>query len=307
MKDERKTNERSDMEETNRKKILFIINPVSGIGKQKNIDELIRAHTDLSSYDFKVKFTTGPGHATELAREAVSAKVDIVVAVGGDGTVNEIGQVLVGSSAALGIIPTGSGNGLARHLRIPFRFKQAIEVINRCKIRKIDTATINDQVFLSIAGVGYDAFVAKKFAEAPKRGFFTYFRIVSNEYSQYRPKKYTLEVDGEIIIRRALAITFANSNQFGNNASIDPNAKLDDGLIDVCIVRRVPLWLVPFYLPALFFKTFHKTHYMEIIRAKKAVVTRKKGKSIHLDGDPSKTGKVLEMKVNPLSLNIIVP
>jgi diacylglycerol kinase family enzyme len=207
----------------------------------------------------------------------------------------------------LGIIPTGSGNGLARHLKIPFSFEKAIDVINHCKIRKIDTATINGQIFLSIAGVGYDAFVAKKFASAPKRGFFTYFRIVSNEYPQYQPKKYILEIDGKIIRRKALSITFANSNQFGNNTSIDPQAKLDDGLIDVCIVRRIPLWLVPFYVPMLFFKTFHKTHYIEIIRAKKAIVTRKKGKTIHLDGDPLKTGKVLEMKVNPLSLNIIVP
>jgi diacylglycerol kinase (ATP) len=290
-----------------KKVILFIINPISGIGKQKNIEDLIRSHTDAAVYDYQVKFTKGPGDGTFLAGKAVASGVDIVVAVGGDGTVNEIGQALVGSETALGIIPTGSGNGLARHLKIPFNFDKAIDVINRCKVRKIDTATINDQIFLSIAGVGYDAFVAKKFANADKRGFFTYFRIVSNEYPKYRPKRYTLEVDGRIIKRKALSITFANSNQFGNNTSIAPNAKLDDGLIDVCIVRRIPLYLVPFYVPLLFTKTFHKTHYIEIIRAKKAVVTREKGKTIHLDGDPTKTGKVLEMKVNPLSLNIIIP
>ena len=296
------------MGELSKKKvILFIINPISGIGKQKNIEDLIRDHTDNALYDFQVKFTKGPGNGTGLAKEAVNSGADIVVAVGGDGTVNEIGQALVGTSTALGIIPTGSGNGLARHLKIPFGFEKAIEVINKCKIKKIDTATINDQVFLSIAGVGYDAFVAKKFANAQKRGFFTYFRIVSNEYPQYQPKRYVLEVDGKIIRRKALSITFANSNQFGNNTSISPNAKLDDGLVDVCIVRRIPLYLVPFYVPLLFTKTFHKTHYIEIIRAKSAVVTRKKGKTIHLDGDPTQTGKVLEMKVNPLSLNIIIP
>jgi YegS/Rv2252/BmrU family lipid kinase len=268
---------------------------------------LIHDQIDSSTFDYTIKFTSGPGNGTELAKEAVDAGVDIVVAIGGDGTVNEIGQVLVGSKTTLGIIPTGSGNGLARHLKIPFKFDKAIAVINGNKIRKIDTATINNQIFLSIAGVGYDAFVAKKFAAAPKRGFFTYFRIVSNEYSQYKPKKYELEIDGKTITRRALSITFANSNQFGNNTSIDPNAKLDDGLIDVCIVRRIPLWLVPFYVPMLFTKTFHKTHYIEIIRAKHAVVTRKKGKNIHLDGDPCDTGKILEMKVNPLSLSVIVP
>lgn len=296
------------MEEQPRKKnILYIINPISGIGKQKNIEELIRKYTDIASFDFQVKFTQGPCHGTELAKEAVTSGVDVVVAVGGDGTVNEIGQALVGSETAMGIIPTGSGNGLARHLKIPFSFEKAIKVINQCKIRKIDTATVNDQVFLSMAGVGYDAFVAKKFAKAPQRGFLSYFRIVSNEYPLYKPKKYDLEIDGRIIRRKALFITLANSNQYGNNTSIDPHARLDDGLIDVCIVRRIPLLLVPLYVPMLFTRTFHKTHYIEIIRAKNAVITRKKGKTIHLDGDPSSMGKVLEMRVNPLSLNIIVP
>jgi diacylglycerol kinase (ATP) len=296
------------MEEQHHKKvILFIVNPISGIGKQKNIEKLIKAHSDDTICDYQVKFTTGPGNGTMLATEAVSNGVDVVVAIGGDGTVNEIGQALVGSPTALGIIPTGSGNGLARHLKIPFQFIRAIDVINKGKIRKIDTATINGQIFLSMAGVGYDAFVAKKFAKALKRGFFTYFRIVSEEYTQYRPKKYILEIDGKTIYRKALSITFANSNQFGNNTSIDPAAKLDDGLIDVCIVRRVPLWLIPFYVPMLFTKTFHKTQYIEIIKAKQALVRRKKGKTIHLDGDPCQTGKLLEMKVNPLSLNIIVP
>jgi diacylglycerol kinase (ATP) len=290
-----------------KKKIVFIINPISGIGKQKNIAGMISAHLDASVYDFDIRTTTGPGDATALAAGAVAAGVDVVVAVGGDGTVNEIGQALIGHPTALGIIPTGSGNGLAHHLKIPFKFDKAIEVINRWHTRKIDTATINGQIFLSIAGVGYDAYVAKKFADAPKRGFFTYFRIVSNEYPLYKPKRYVLEVDGKILRRKALAITFANSNQFGNNTSISPNSKLDDGYVDICILRRIPLLLMPFYVPLLFTKAFHKTHYIEIIRAKQAVVTRKKAKTIHLDGDPAKTGKVIEMKVNPLSLNIIVP
>jgi len=290
-----------------KKKVLYIINPISGIGKQKNIEKVIREKNDPSLFEFSLAFTTAPGHATHLAKDAVESGAEIVVAVGGDGTVNEIGQTLVGTSAALGIVPTGSGNGLARHLRIPMNIGKAIDIIIRGKIRKIDTATLNDQVFLSIAGIGYDAFVAKKFSDAPKRGFFTYFRIVSNEYPNYRPKKYILEVDGKTLKRRALFITLANSNQFGNNTSIDPSAKIDDGLIDVCIVRKIPLLLIPLYVPLLFTKTFHKTHYIEIIRVKQAMIRRKKGKGIHLDGDPMKTGKVLEMKVNPLSLNIIVP
>ncbi|MGE5424270.1 MAG: diacylglycerol/lipid kinase family protein, partial [Syntrophothermus sp.] len=231
----------------------------------------------------------------------------VVVAVGGDGTVNEIGQALVGTSVAMGIIPAGSGNGLARHLKIPFTFEKAIRVLNQGKIHAIDTATINDRVFLNVAGVGYEAFVAKKFARASKRGFFTYFRIVTNEYPGYKPKKYVLTIDGKKIIRRALTISFANSNQWGNNASVAPQASVDDGYIDLCIIRRIPLLKLPFLVPLLFIRTFHKTHYIEIIRVKEVTIERKKGKSIHFDGDPFQMGEILEMKINPLSLNVIIP
>jgi YegS/Rv2252/BmrU family lipid kinase len=290
-----------------KKKIVFIINPISGLGKQKFAEDKINTFLDHDKYEASIDYTECPGHATELTTKAVAGGADIVVAVGGDGTVNEVGQALVNTKTAMGILPAGSGNGLARHLKIPAGFKKAIRIINKGTIKKIDTASINGRVFLSIAGVGYDAYVANQFAKAPKRGFFTYFSIVSGEYLKYKPKKYTINIDGKEITRRALLITFANSSQFGNNASIDPNAKLDDGFIDVCIVRRIPFLLVPFYVPMLFTKTFHKTHYIEIIRAKEATVTRKKGKSVHFDGDAVKMGNHLEMKINPLSLNIIVP
>jgi YegS/Rv2252/BmrU family lipid kinase len=289
------------------KKILFIINPISGKKKQEGIQEVIDKWIDKGKYVHSVTFTEKGGDAIEFTKNAVTDGFDIVVAVGGDGTVNEVGQVLVNTPVTMGIIPTGSGNGLARHLQIPFNFKKAIEVINEGNIREIDTATINDKVFLSIAGVGYDAYVARKFAKAGTRGFITYFRIVSREYPMYRPRKYKIEIDGTRITRRAMFITFANSNQFGNNTSIDPQARVDDGLIDICIVRRIPLLLLPFYVPFLFTKTFHKTHYIEIIKAKDVTITRKKGRTIHFDGEPCKMGKNLEMKINPLSLKIIVP
>ena len=294
-------------EELNKKQILFIVNPISGLGKQKRIEKWIDEGLDKSKFIYSIVHTTHAGHATELSKKAIEDGVNIIVAVGGDGTVNEVGQTLIGSSAAMGIIPTGSGNGLARHLKIPFNFTKAINVINKGNVRKIDTATLNDKVFLSVAGIGYDAFVARKFSKASKRGFISYFRIVTAEYPKYLPKKYKLEIDGEKITRRALLVTFANSNQFGNNTSIDPNAKIDDGFIDVCIVRRIPLLLVPFFVPLLFTKTFHKTHYIEIIKAKEVRIVRKKGKTVHFDGDPFKMSKTVDMKINPLSLNIIVP
>ena len=294
-------------EQLNKKKVLFIVNPVSGKGKKEDIELQVRENLDKSGFEFEIMESTHPGHAIELSKNAADNGYQIVVAVGGDGTVNEVGQALVGTNTALAIIPTGSGNGLARHLKIPFNVAKAIRIINRCKIIKIDTGTLNEKAFLSVAGIGYDAYVARKFAKAGKRGFSTYFRIVSREYSMYRPRKYNISTDGTMIKRRALLITFANSNQFGNNTSLDAEAVIDDGFIDVCIVKRIPFPFVPLYAPLLFLKKFHKTHYIEIIKAKSVTITRKKGRAVHLDGDPHKMGKRLEMKVNPLSLNIIVP
>jgi diacylglycerol kinase (ATP) len=295
------------VEEVKKKKILFIVNPVSGHGRSLKLEAVVEALIDKSIYEFEVVKTDHTGHAVELAKNAVERGFHIVAAVGGDGTVNEVGQSLVGTETAIAIIPSGSGNGLARDLKLPFNIVKSIQVINRGNLKKIDSATLNGRFFCNAAGIGYDAYVARKFAKAGTRGFKTYFRIVSGEYSMYRPRKYKINADGTEITRRALLITFANSSQFGNNTSIDPKAKLDDGLIDVCIVRRIPMLILPFYVPLLFTKNFHKSHYIEIIRAKSVLVTRKKGRAVHLDGDPHKMGKRIEMKINPLSLNVIVP
>jgi YegS/Rv2252/BmrU family lipid kinase len=289
------------------KRILFIVNPVSGIGKQRSVERLIENGLDKTKFVSSIVYTNAPGHASELSRKAADDGVEIVVAVGGDGTVNETAAGLVGTSASLAIVPAGSGNGLARHLKIPMNLKRAIEIVNRGNRLKIDTATINDQLFVNVAGVGFDASVAKKFAVAGKRGFSTYLRITTNSYKHYEPKQYTLIIDGKVFKRRALLISFANSSQFGNNTSIDPSASINDGYIDVCIVGKMPYWKALFFAPLLFLKKFDQTRYVEIIRAKEVVLKRSKGKSIHLDGDPKLMGKELIMKINPLSLNVIVP
>ena len=234
------------------KQIIFIINPVSGIGKHKIVERLAEELLDKSRFIPTIVYTNAAGHATEISRNAAADGIDIVVAVGGDGTVNETAAGLVGTATALGIVPAGSGNGLARHLKIPMNVRRAIEVINDGKSLKIDTATINDQLFVNLAGVGFDASVAKKFAVAGKRGFSTYLRITTNSYKNYEPKQYTLIIDGKVIKRRALLISFANSSQFGNNTSIDPTASINDGYIDVCIVGKMPYWKALILAPLLF-------------------------------------------------------
>ncbi|MCX6285310.1 MAG: diacylglycerol kinase family lipid kinase [Bacteroidetes bacterium] len=289
------------------KKIIFIVNPISGVGKQKGIEKLVKKHLDASLFDYSVVYTGKPGHATELSRDAVNRGLDAVIVVGGDGTVNETAQGLIGSKTALGIIPTGSGNGLSRHLKIPMNPAKAIRILNNYKITSIDTATLNDNLFVSVAGVGFDARVAKEFAKSGKRGFRKYFNIATTAYATYKPRKYTMVIDGEEITRRALMISFANSSQFGNNTSIDPNAKIDDGFIDVCIVSKVPYWKTLFLAPLLFIKRFDRTSYVEIIQAKDVELVRKKGKSGHLDGDPFVAGKNVHLKIQPLSLKVIIP
>jgi diacylglycerol kinase (ATP) len=292
--------------ESARKKILFIINPISGVGKQKCVEKLIAERIDSNLYSVEIAYTTAPGDATEISRKAAAGGIDIVVAVGGDGTVNEIATGLVETDTALGIVPAGSGNGLARHLNIPMNMKTAIDIIGRGSIIKIDTATIDDQLFVNVAGVGFDASVAKKFAAAGKRGFSTYFRITATSYLNYEPKQYSLKIDGKVFKRRALLVSFANSSQFGNNTSIDPDASVRDGYIDVCIVGKMPKWKTIFLAPLLFMKKFDRTRYVEIIRAKEVIVKRKKGKSVHLDGDPKIMGKEFAVRINPLSLNVVV-
>ncbi len=289
------------------KKILFIVNPISGSGKNNPLEKYIKERFGNPDFSYKIVQTERPGHASDLSKTAVAEGTDIIVAVGGDGTVNETARAIIGTECALGIIPTGSGNGLARHLKLPFNVTKALDSIGAGKFIKIDTATLDDKVFLSMAGVGYDAHVAKKFANAGTRGFLTYFKIVSSDYKGYKPRKYKLILDGKTIKRTAFMVSFANSNQFGNNTSIDPNAKIDDGYIDVCIVRKVPMIRLPFILPLLFMGKFDKSLYIEIIRAKTITIKRKKGKAIHLDGDPYDSGKQFEIKIHPLSLKIIVP
>jgi diacylglycerol kinase (ATP) len=271
------------------KRILFVINPISGVGKQKSVEKLIGERVDKSRFSAEIAYTNAPGNATEISRKAAGDGVDIVVAVGGDGTVNEVASGLVGTSTALAIVPAGSGNGLARHLKIPMNLKSAIDVLDTGTVQKIDTATINDQLFVNVAGVGFDASVA------------------ASSYKDYKPKQYSLLIDGKLIKRRALLVSFANSSQFGNNTSIDPAASVNDGFIDVCIVGKVPEWKTIFLAPLLFLRRFDRTRYVEIIRAKEVILKRKKGKNIHLDGDPKIMGKELSIKINPLSLNVIVP
>jgi diacylglycerol kinase (ATP) len=292
-----------------KKRVLFVVNPASG-PKSDSVEEFAASvfkHLDTNLFDYQITVTESEKHASDLSRKAVEEDTDIVVAVGGDGTVNEVARELIGSHTALGIIPAGSGNGLAHHLNIPFNPADAILLINKGRILLMDTVSVNDVPYLSIAGIGFDALVADKFAGNLTRGLMAYLNIVSTEYYAYQPLEYKLTIDGNKNTYKALFISFANSDQFGYNTTIAPAARVDDGLMDVCIVKKVPLFTIPFVAPLLFVRQVHRTPFVDIIQAKEVVVHTKKELMVNVDGEPVQMKGPLKFSLIPHSLKVVIP
>ena len=291
-----------------KKRILFIVNPISGSRRKRNLPRLIDENINKSKFKVTIALTEYAKHAIDISRQAVINGFDIIVAVGGDGTINEVASQMIHSNSTLGIIPGGSGNGLARHLNIPLSPLKAIYLLNEGIETKIDTASINGKPFVSIAGVGFDALVAKKFSDSQRRGFLTYFKIAANEFVNYKPKKYTLRFnEGLYIKQRAFFIAFANSNQFGYNTKIAPNAKLNDGKIDVCIVQKPNVFQTPIVANLLLLKLIDRSPLVDIISTTGLVIERKKNKYVNIDGEPVKLKKKLKIEVVPKSLKVIIP
>ncbi|MDB5118486.1 MAG: diacylglycerol kinase [Mucilaginibacter sp.] len=284
-----------------KRKALFIINPISGGKRKDGVPQLIDKYLDGEA---TIVFTHGVSHASEVAAEAID-KYDLVVAVGGDGTVNEIASALVGSNAVLGVVPCGSGNGLSRFLGIPMDMQRSIENLNYGKAIKIDSAQANGKPFFNMAGMGFDAHIAEVFAHGKKRGFITYIKSALQEIIKYKPQTYQLEIDGVAYERTAFMLSFANSSQYGNNAHISPQASVQDGLIDVCIIKPFPLYRFPELGIRMFTKTTNKSKFVEIIRGKHILVRRNSAGPMHLDGEPEIAGSEIVINVLPGSLKVI--
>jgi len=218
------------------KKYLFITNPISGGKKSASLHKIVYS-TVRQIVNADLAVTEYPGHGRELAANAVEKGYDVVVAVGGDGTVNEVASSLVGTETALGIVPLGSGNGLARHLGIPLLPEKAIENILKSKPVTIDSAVINGTPFFCTAGIGFDAQVAMDYAEDGARGLTTYIKNAVKDWTTYKSGEYIIETEEGRIQTRALLITVGNANQWGNNFFITPTASLCDGKLDVTIVK----------------------------------------------------------------------
>ena len=289
-----------------KKTILFIINPISGTSSKYRIPEKIGQYVDKEKFDYEIKATEYAGHAKEMAEDAAKRGVDIVVAVGGDGTVNEVGSGLVHTQTAMGIIPYGSGNGLARHLLIPINIRKSVEIINRCEIHELDYGVINDHPFFCTCGMGFDAFVSMKFAEAGKRGPIAYIQKVLEEGAKYKPKTYEITEDSDTLHYKAFLISCANASQYGNNAYIAPQATMSDGLMDVIIMEPFDVIEAPQIAIDMFSKTLNKNSKIKTFKTKQLHIRREQSGVIHYDGEPVMTGTDINVHIEEKGIRIVV-
>ncbi len=288
------------------KKITFILNPISGTISKAGVPELIDNTIDKDIYDYEIVFTERAGHATEIAAAEVAKGTDIVVAVGGDGTVNEVGRALVHTNTALAILPCGSGNGLARHLMLPMNLKKSIETINKGVIHDLDYGVINNIPFFCTCGIGFDAFVSMKFAEAGKRGPITYVENVLREGLRYKPETYTITDESGTKMRKAFLISCANASQYGNNAYIAPHASMADGILDIIIMEPFDMFDAPQISMDLFSKTIENNSKIKMLKSSRILVKRQKEGYIHYDGDPVMAGTEIEIHVEHKGIKMVV-
>lgn len=288
-----------------RKQLLFVINPISGGKRKTSFKKQVLDVLDLQRFDPTFQETSYVNHAYEIGLKAIKEQYDAVIAVGGDGTINELGSALVGANIPLGIVPEGSGNGLALYLGIPLNEAAAIRRINRFEFVEVDCGTINDRKFFNIAGLGFDASVSENFANENIRGPFGYMKSAINVLSKYKPASYKLTIDGKIYEREAFMISVANSPQYGNNAYIAPHASVSDGVLDVCIVKQFPLYTLPKMLFHLFNKSADQSDYVEIIPGRNIQIETSGKSPAHIDGEPVDLGNLLHIGVIPKALKVI--
>ena len=285
--------------------ITFIINPISGTHSKDAMPELIQQTIDAEKFDVDIRLTEYAGHASEIARQCVAQGTDVVAAVGGDGTINEVARSLTHTQTALAIVPCGSGNGLARHLCLPMDTRKSIEIINQCNIEAFDYGVINEQPFFCTCGMGFDAFISLKFAEAGKRGPITYVENVLKEGLKYKPETYEIIDDSGTARYKAFLIACANASQYGNNAYIAPGATMKDGQMDVIVMEPFNALDAPQIAADLFMKTLGNNSKIKTFRTKHLHIRRQEPGAIHYDGDPIMTGTDIDVRIEHQGIRIL--
>jgi diacylglycerol kinase (ATP) len=284
--------------------ISFIVNPISGTGKAKRIPLLIEHIFKKQGINFTIRITEYAGHAKTIVAEELQKGVTKIVAVGGDGTVNEIASALLHTKGTLGIIPTGSGNGLARQLNIPMNAHKAIQNIISGKALTIDSGDANGHAFFCTAGIGFDAVVSERFSVLEGRGLLNYIKASLNEYGKFKSEKVR---DEQHNIHEGFLLSICNANQYGNNAYICPTAEITDGLLNLVEVKEMPLPYLPIFVYQLFRKKLRQGRYYQTTPFKEITLTRNSPGPVHIDGDPIEKIETLVIRCVPKSLSVIVP
>jgi YegS/Rv2252/BmrU family lipid kinase len=287
-------------------KYIFIMNPHAGRKKKaEKLLDLIDSYMSTTSFTYEFAYTMKAGDATRIAGQAVREGFNIIVAVGGDGTVNEVASGLINSEGQLGIVPRGSGNGIARSLNIPITTSDCLEFLTNPKITTIDVGMINQKYFIGVAGIGYDALVGQKFQSFGVRGPIPYFFIGVNEFLKYRTQKYRIDIEGEKIEEEALVIALANTKQYGNGAIIAPDADPKDGYIDVCIIRPLSYIQATQHASLLFKGNIDSSPFYFHKRCKSVrICVEDAAMHLHRDGEPDEPIQSIEVKIVEKALKV---
>ena len=287
-------------------KTCFILNPKAGPSQRHDLPALIARYFGAREADYEIRPTEYAGHAVELARTAAAEGFAVVAAVGGDGTVNEVGRGLLGTETALGIIPQGSGNGLARHLKVPLGLADALRRLAAPTFSRMDVGVINGHAFFCTAGLGFDAHVSQHFAQAGSRGLRTYLQVTLREYRRYRPVAVQANLDGQEISTDCYVLAFANASQYGNNAYIAPRADLRDGLLDVCLIDALPAMRAFRVSLAMALGNLPQSKAAEYFRVPRGRVVAEAPIGFHVDGDYLGHATEFEVSLLPLALAVAV-
>lgn len=289
-------------------KLLFIVNAISGgIDKHQTIQKIEKL-LQKENVLYEIVITNDALSGLNAIEKAKIEKYSAIVAVGGDGTLQSVGAALMCSEIPLGIIPMGSGNGLARMLKCPFNVEAAIRKILNGKVQSIDVAKANDRVFLNVCGVGFDALISNRFAHSEKRGFFNYARLTIQSLSKYKSADYIVSLNGQKIFEKAFLVSICNGNQFGNNAYIAPEAQLNDGLLNLTLLKPFGILKAIPIAVRLFSKKLTVSNQTIALIANHFSLKRKDGLAFHyhVDGEPMPPVTELSIKVLPSMLKVIV-
>ncbi|HND88860.1 MAG TPA: diacylglycerol kinase family lipid kinase [Saprospiraceae bacterium] len=289
------------------RRIAFIVNPMAGTNLQRYIRESVEKHLDAKRFEYDFKFTAHAGHAFELAREAVAEGFDIVAAVGGDGSINEVASGLVGTPVVLGIVPAGSGNGLAMHLGYGRELDEAVQKINDSAEKTIDVGLLNGQPFVNLAGIGFDGLVSNMMKGSTWRGFLPYFLKSVEAGLKYTPKTCRIELDDRVVIEKCFAIAVANGPMYGYNFQIAPDALLDDGLFEVVVLKDTPRWQYFAAVPSMLNGKIYEAEFVEHFASRRVRISAEGQNFVHLDGEGLVIDGDLNFEIQPQALRILVP